>query len=94
MRLCRNNRNSSFIFSATVISSLFSTMDATKNVWQTVFLYFAQKCAGEEGKAPPQHLPLLTDNTFGTFRDKGISVLRVTMIRDNKTLPKRASFKL
>ena len=44
-RLCRNNRNSYCIFSATVISSLFSTTNAT------TFL-FRKKVRGE-GQVPP-----------------------------------------
>ena len=59
MRLFCNNRNGSWIFSAaSVISFLFSTVNAAKNFWPTVFLYFAQKCAGEEDTFPPAPPPV------------------------------------
>ena len=50
MLLYRKNRNSSCICSATVISFLFSTMNAT--IFGQHFSLFRAKKCGEEGKFP------------------------------------------
>jgi len=59
MRLCRNKHNNYCTFSATAISSLFATMNATKNS-------HANKNGGRGASSslpPPRALSL-------TFRDK------------------------
>ena len=48
--LCRNKRDKC-IFTATYISSLFSTINVTSNFWQRFCFYFAQKGHGK-GKFP------------------------------------------